>query len=50
MGAPGNWFRVKTAAAAASTSLTNNARSFAAGLRPQFRLAHRNPCGKTAVA
>ncbi len=48
-GAPGNWFRVKTAAAAASTSLTNSARSFAAGLRPQFRLAQRNPRGKTAV-
>ena len=49
-GAPGNWFRVKTAAAVASTSLTKSARSFAAGLRPQFRLAHRNPRGKTAVA
>ena len=33
-GAPGNWLRVNTAAAAASTSLTNSARSLAAGLSP----------------
>ena len=45
-GAPGNWFRVNTAAAAASTSLTNSARSFAVGLSPQLRLAQRNPRGK----
>ena len=47
IGAPGNWFRVNTAAAVASTSLTNSVRSFAAGLRPQLRLAQRKPRGKT---
>src|SRR3954464_6704025 len=46
-GAPGNLLRVNTAAAAASTSLTNSARSFAVGLRPMLRLAQRNPRGKT---
>src|ERR1019366_10557579 len=49
-GAPGNWLRVKTAAAAASTSLTKMARSLAEGLRPQLRLAQRNPRGETGGA
>ncbi len=46
-GAPGNWLRVNTAAAAASTSLTNSATSFADGLSPTLREAQRNPIGKT---
>ena len=48
MGAPGNWLRVKTAAAAASTSLAKSVRSRASGLRPTLRLAQRKPRGNTA--
>src|SRR5579862_2000496 len=50
MGAPGKRFRVNTAAAAASASLTKIARSFAVGLRPQLTLAQRNPRGSTGGA
>ena len=49
-GAPGNWLRVNSAAAAQSTSLTKSARSLASGLRPTLRLAQRNPRGRTGVA
>ena len=49
-GAPGNWFRVKSAAAAASRSLTKSARSLSAGLSPQLRLAQRKPCGNRGVS
>jgi hypothetical protein len=45
-GAPGKWLRVKTAAAAASTSLAKSARSLAVGLSPQLRLAQAKPRGK----
>src|ERR1019366_6988786 len=60
-GEPGNWQRVemrkaptatsltklKTAAAAGTTSRTKMARSLAEAFRPQLRLAQRTPRGKT---